>query len=125
MRAGGGRRDGARGTGLIQLLLVLLVIASLTWLALKMYQRSAPAKVAPGGGHPARAVLDRVEFRIEGMSTELDALQVSEALRRVPGVAAVSVDFRTGQADVTFHPQRTGPEELLAAVRRAGFRARR
>ena len=111
--------------GLIQILLVLVVILVITLLALKMYQRSVPSPVAPGGGHPARAVMDNVELQVEGMTSETDALQVTEGLRRVPGVASASVDFSTGQARVGFDPRRTNPEQLIAAVERAGFRARR
>ncbi|MFQ5664618.1 MAG: heavy-metal-associated domain-containing protein [Terriglobia bacterium] len=122
---GDSRRASARGAGLIQILLVLVAILVVVMVALKMYQRSVPPAVGRGSGPPARAVLDRVEFRVEGMTSDVDALQVTEALRRVPGVASASVDFRTARARVTFSPSRTRPEQLIAAVERAGFRARR
>lgn len=116
------RARGAAGAGLIQILLVLVVIGVVTVIALKMYQRSGVPRV-PGGGHPARAVLNRVELRVEGMSSETDALHVAEALRRVAGVAAVDVDFSSGVARVSFDPARTSREQLAAAVAGAGFRA--
>lgn len=108
------------GVGFIQLVLALAVILIVTVVALRMYQRSAPP--VRGGGHPARAVLDRVELRIEGIASETDALQATEALRRVPGVAGAAVDARTGVARVTFHPGRTNRDRLVAGVEQAGYR---
>ena len=116
------RERRSRGAGFIQIVLVLLVILVVTVIALKMYQRSGVPQV-PGGGHPARAVLDRVELRVEGMESETDALVVTEELRKVPGVAGAAVDYSTGVASVTFDPARVKREQLVAAVGRAGFRA--
>lgn len=113
-----------RGVGLIQILLVLVVILLMTVLALKMLQRSAPPRV-PGGGHPARAVMDNVVLHVQGLTSEGDALQVTEALRRVPGVAGASVDFSSGEARVGYDPRQTNPEQLIAAVERTGFHASR
>lgn len=111
--------------GLIQVLLVLVVIAVITMLALRMYQRSALPPVGGGTTHPARAVLDNVTLRIEGLKSDMDALQVTEALRRVKGVASATVDYRAGRAQVAYNPNQTSPEQLIAAVGRVGFRARR
>ncbi|MDA2914276.1 heavy-metal-associated domain-containing protein [Acidobacteriia bacterium AH_259_A11_L15] len=111
-----------RGFGFVQLLLALVVILVLTMVALKMYQRSAAPAVSGGRGHPARNVLDRVDLRIEGLASEVDALQVTQALRRVQGVAAATTDVSSGVARVTFSPAQTNREQLVAAVERAGFR---
>lgn len=122
----GGRTSRARGAGLLQLVLVVAIILVITMLVLKMYQRSTPPlPVAPGGGHPARAVLDNVELQVEGMTSDVEALQVNEALRRLPGVAHVTVDQTTGRAQVAFDPARTNPDQMIAAIERAGFHARR
>lgn len=114
-----------RGFGFVQLVLVALVILVMTAIALKMFQRTPLPPVGAGTGHPARQVLDKVTLRIEGMAEEMDALQVQEVLRRVNGVAGVRVDFRSGKADLTFDPRRTNVDALIAAVDRAGYRARR
>ena len=115
----------SHGVALIQLLLVLVVIVAITLLALRMYQRSAPPPVGGGTTHPARAVLDNVTLRVEGLKSDMDALQVTEALRRVKGVASATVDYRAGRAQVAYNPNQTSPEQLIAAVGRVGFRARR
>ncbi len=112
----------SRGVGFIQVVLVLVVILVVTVITLKMYQRSVP-NLPAGGGHPARAVLDRVELRVEGMESETDALVVIEELRKVPGVAGANVEYSTGVARITFDPARANRDQLIAAVSRAGFRA--
>ncbi len=114
-----------RGFGFIQLLLALVVILVLTMVALRLYQRSAVPAVTGGRGHPARNVLDRVDLRIEWLASEVEALQVTQALRRVPGVAAASTDVSSGVARVTFSPAQTNREQLVAAVEGAGFQVAR
>jgi copper chaperone CopZ len=113
------------GAGLVQTLLVLVVLGAMVMLAVKLFQRSGVEQLSPTGGHPARAVLDTVELRIEGMRSDVDALQVTEALRRLPGVAAAQTDYARGYARVGFAPNRVSVEQLIAAVERAGFRASR
>lgn len=113
-----------RGASFITLIVVVVVILVVTMIALKTYQGSAPPPVPGSGGHPARAVMERVELSIEGMSSETDALQVSEAIRRVNGVAGVETDFASGKAQVSYNPQRAQPADFVAAVEKLGFQAR-
>ena len=126
MMRSGGFRPGlrARGTGLLQVVLALVVALALVWLALKMFerQRSVPAG---RGVPPARAVLDSVELQIGGMESPTDALTVQAALQRTAGVAGVQVDFASGLARITYDPNRTDPDRLIATVRQAGFQASR
>ena len=95
----------SHGVGLIQLLLVLVVIVAITLLALRIFERSTPPPVGGGAAYPARAVLDKVTLRVDGLKSEVDALQVAEALQQVNGVASASVDYRTG---------RPGPGKVIA-----------
>ena len=120
-----GARGSARGGGFVQVILVLLVIGIVTMIALKLFERSPMPPVGAGAGHPARAVIQNVELQVEGMSSEADAAQVEEGLRRVPGVASVRVELDRGVALVAFNPAQTNPEQLVAAAERAGYRARR
>ena len=118
-------RAASRGGGFVQVVLVLLVMGIVTLIALRMFQRAPLPSIAPGSGHPARAVLQSVDLQVEGMTSEADAAQVEEGLRKVPGVASVRVEVSAGTARVTFNPAQTNPDQLVAAVARAGFRARR
>jgi copper chaperone CopZ len=117
-------RTGERGGGLVQVILVLLIAGIVTLFALRMFQKSELPQVSPGGGHPARAVMDHVALHIEGLESPADAAQAEEALRKAPGVASVSIDS-DGTAHVTYNPAQTNPDQLVAAVQRAGYRARR
>lgn len=66
----------------------------------------------------------RVTFQIIGMACPgSEALQVEREVRRVPGVTSVYVNPATEKAYVDCDPDRCTPEELTAAVARAGFAA--
>ena len=113
-----------RGASFITLIIVVVVILLMTLIALKTFERSGAPPVPGSGGHPARAIMEHVELTIEGMGSETDALQVSEAIRRVNGVAGVATDFSSGKAQVTYNPQRAQPADFVAAVEKLGFQAR-
>jgi Cu+-exporting ATPase len=63
----------------------------------------------------------RIELGLEGMTCAACAARIEKALRRIPGVEA-SVNFATETASATLGPA-IGPEQLLAAVARAGYHA--
>jgi len=111
-----------RGGSFVTLIIVVVVILVVTMIALKSYQRSSPP-MAGRAGQPARATLDNVELTIEGMTSDTDALQVSEAIRRLPGVASVSVEYASGTARVGYNPQQAQPADFVAAIEKLGFRA--
>jgi copper chaperone CopZ len=103
--------------------LALLVIGIVTMIALKMFQRSPLPEVGPGAGDPRRAVMDRVTLYLEGVESGIDAAQVEEAVRKIPGVASIRVSSGNDHAEVTYNPQRTDLDEVIAAIERAGYRA--
>ncbi|HXE76547.1 MAG TPA: heavy metal-associated domain-containing protein [Candidatus Xenobia bacterium] len=113
-----------RGGSFVTLIIVVVVILVVTMIALKSYQRSSPPPMPGRAGQPARAVVDNVELTIEGMSSDTDALQVSEAIRRLPGVVSVSVDYASGTARVGYNPNQVQPADFVAAIEKLGFRAR-
>ena len=113
-----------RGGGFVQAVLVLLVVGIVTVLALRMFQGSKISEVGPGAGHPARTVMEHVALKLEGLESPSDAAQAEEALRKSRGVASVSIDS-DNTAHVTYNPAQTNPDQLIVAVQRAGYRARR
>lgn len=113
-----------RGGGFVQVVLVLLIAGIVTLFALRLFQKSDIPQVGPGAGHPARTVMDHVALRVEGLESPADAAQAEEALRKAPGVASVSID-PDGTAHVAYNPAQTNPDQLVAAVQRAGYTARR
>jgi Cu+-exporting ATPase len=63
-----------------------------------------------------------LELPLEGMTCASCAIRVEKRLNRLDGVAA-TVNFATETATVDYDPARAEPEELLAAVEAAGYRA--
>jgi len=69
------------------------------------------------------ADINRVIIHIEGMTCEGCATTVAQAIRRVPGVAAVEVSYEKSQALVGTSPEVKVPvAQILAALRDAGYR---
>jgi P-type Cu+ transporter len=68
------------------------------------------------------ATPDRVELDITGMTCAACAARIEKVLNRLPGVAA-SVNFATEHARLSFDPGQSKLEDMLAAVRKAGYDA--
>ena len=65
--------------------------------------------------------MERILIPIVGMSCGGCAQSVRDVLARLPGVHVEQVVV--GTADVTFDPALTTPDQLRAAITRAGFEA--
>ena len=111
-----------RGGGFVQVVLVLLIVGFVTYMALQMFKKAPLPQV--GAGNPAHTVMEHVALRLEGLESPSDAAQAEEALRKARGVASVSID-NDGTAQVSYNPAQTNPDQLIAAVASAGYRARR
>jgi len=64
-----------------------------------------------------------VRLSVSGMHCGHCQDRVERALRAVPGVYAAAVDLPGGAAEVDFDERSTGPEQLIDAVRAAGYTA--
>jgi P-type Cu+ transporter len=64
----------------------------------------------------------RLELPIEGMTCASCATRIERRLNKLEGVTA-SVNYATENAAVTFDPAQVAPEQLVAAVEAAGYRA--
>lgn len=62
-------------------------------------------------------------LRVEGMTCSSCAVAVESALAAVPGVLDAAVNAVTGEAEVRYDPDTTGPRHLLEAVQSAGYKA--
>ncbi|RFU21847.1 heavy metal translocating P-type ATPase [Geodermatophilus marinus] len=79
---------------------------------------TAPAGAPAAAAEPASCTLD-----IGGMTCASCVGRVEKALRRVDGVAGAEVNLATEVATVRFDAAQVSPEELTAAVARAGYTA--
>ena len=66
----------------------------------------------------------KVTFIVENMSCALCPVTVMAAMRRVPGVKSVDVDFKAKTATVVFDPSVTTADAIAAASTNAGYPAR-
>ncbi len=63
------------------------------------------------------------EFHVNGMTCEGCVATVRRSLESLPGVGVSSIDLETGRASVEFDGSRVREEDLVAAVRAAGYDA--
>ena len=66
---------------------------------------------------------EKLRLEIQGMHCANCALAIERALRQVPGVTEATVNFAAETASVTFDPEATTPEALVAAIEGAGYGA--
>jgi Cu+-exporting ATPase len=71
---------------------------------------------------PAAATRDET-LAITGMTCAACATRIEKSLHQVPGVGEASVNLALERAQVRFDPARTTTEQLIAAVREAGYDA--
>jgi Cu+-exporting ATPase len=64
----------------------------------------------------------KTELEIGGMTCASCAARIEKKLNRLDGVVA-TVNYATDLASVSFDPERVRPEQLVAAVEQAGYRA--
>ncbi len=76
--------------------------------------------VAGNAGSPAAEA--RLELGLTGMTCAACAARIEKVLNRVPGVHA-SVNFATEIAAIRFEPDIATPDQMIAAVTRAGYGA--
>jgi Cu+-exporting ATPase len=68
------------------------------------------------------AAKEHVDLGLTGMTCAACAARIEKTLNKLPGVAA-NVNFATETASVGFDPAQANPEQLMAAVARAGYGA--
>lgn len=76
------------------------------------------------GGQPTASAAAKTTLSIEGMHCASCVANVEQAVRRLPGVAAVSVNLATEQATIDFDPGRLTPVRLAQVITDSGYQAR-
>ena len=62
---------------------------------------------------------------VEGMTCRSCIRHVTNALRELPGIAAVEVELRDGKVSVVHDAARASTDEMIAALGEAGYGASR
>jgi len=63
-------------------------------------------------------------FHVEGMHCASCGLLIDDAVEELDGVTRSQTTVRSGRATVELDPQRCGPDDVVAAIEEAGYRAR-
>lgn len=66
---------------------------------------------------------EQARLKVTGMTCDNCRRHVEDALKGVEGVSAAKVDLMFHKADVTYDPQKTTLDRLVAAVKAAGYEA--
>ncbi len=103
----------------------LLWLATLSVLALALFPYYGGRLVPTTKASPpvAGADLATVELSISGMDCEACAGVIRAKLLETPGVAEADVSYAESRATVKYDPAQANPEQLVAAVSAAGYRA--
>lgn len=84
----------------------------------------AGAAVAPESTKAGAAKTEeKMDLRISGMDCASCANIIERSLKKVPGVKSASVNFTTAKARVTINPSETSMDDLVLAVKKAGYKA--
>ena len=65
-----------------------------------------------------------LKLRVSGMSCGHCQAKVAAALQTTAGVYTAIVDLRAGEAEIDFNDDSVTTQQLVAAVERAGYRAK-
>ncbi len=72
---------------------------------------------------PQKETKKRIKLSLTGMHCSSCAAIIERSLRKVPGVAQAQVNFAAENASVIFDQHRATEDQLMAAVKRAGYSA--
>lgn len=103
------------------LILASAVVAAFVGLNLYTYAGHHRTDARPG---PAPG-LAQVIIPVEGMTCATCELTVASSLKRLPGVHVVKARVTDQMARVDYDPSKVTVEQMLAAINRTGYRARR
>jgi P-type Cu+ transporter len=71
-----------------------------------------------------RAITNRIEIPVTGMTCANCAMNIERALnRKVPGILNASVNFATERVSVEYIPSSVSVENIVSAIRKAGYGA--
>lgn len=97
-------------------LLFLSLFALAGWIAQRPAASSAADKAAQS------RPLEKVSLKVEGMTCGGCALGVKKTLEKQKGVHKAEVSLEKGQATVEVEKEKAKPEDLAAAVTKAGYK---
>ena len=71
-----------------------------------------------------KAMLNKLDLRISGMSCASCVAKIEKGLSRVPGVVEANVNFAAEKATIEYDPTEANPSDLVDTVKELGYAAR-
>ncbi len=65
--------------------------------------------------------MEKITLPVKGMTCMGCVSSVKRVLGSIPGVGSAEVSLEKAQAEVTYNPDKTGPDALKAAIMDAGY----
>lgn len=113
--------EGAKGITLKKVNKVMLWVVTAFVLAFAFFPNYVGYLLGGGDTLAGRSDLDKAVIAIEGMTCEACAVNIENALKNVPGVAAAEVSYGERQAIIGVTPGSQPPREaILSAIASAG-----
>ncbi len=81
-----------------------------------------PATLAITDGS-SQAGLEKITVRVEGMTCTSCEDHIREALKQPPGVRAIEVSYKRGDARIEYDPKQIKPEQIRRAIDATGYKA--
>jgi len=106
------------------LLLASVVVAVFVGLNLYTYASQTHQTSSLGTG-PRPGQLASVVIPVEGMTCFTCELTVESSLKQLPGVQSADARVNDAAAYVSYDPSKVSLDELMAAINRTGYQARR
>ena len=103
---------------------LILLLAGLAVLPFRGGMEVAAASPVPQTGGQATANQKTVQMRIAGMTCAACAKGLEASFRHMAGVAKVSVDYKAGQAVITFDPAKQSSQSLAKFVTSCGYQVK-
>lgn len=115
---------GKRRLSMMTMNKVMLWVVTLLAVAFLFFPHYVGLLLGTGERTPVTANVNRDALMIERMTCDGCAAIAAKAIRSVPGVLAVEVDYRKGQAVIATEPCGPVPrEQILAALEKVGYAA--
>ncbi len=101
---------------------IMLWVVTVLAVAFLFFPSYVGALFGEGDAQAVTPDMNRVVLQVEGMTCDGCSVTVAKAIRRVPGVLAVEVDYEKGEAVVGIEVGRPVPrEKILDALDKAGY----
>jgi copper chaperone CopZ len=111
-----------RRSGMFTLVIVTVIVLGFGSLNISRYMFASTPASAKAKTQLANS-LSRIVIQVEGMSCVTCEIAVRHALKQIDGVKSAHVSVATKSATVDFEPEKTNPEQLVAAINSTGYRA--